>query len=161
MERRPARAISLALLWTASVVAATAVAMTAVGAIGNGIVDPGQAPLSSEEVDARLAAAGAAAPVTGVPSTGAPGPATPAPAVPAPSASDPVTDVVGSPGGTAVARCTAGRVEILSVSPAQGFQVHGSDDPGRVRFESDRGRVEMRIACVDGRPVATVRGDDD
>jgi len=30
-----------------------------------------------------------------------------------------------------------------------------------VRFESERQRVELRLGCADGRPVAEIREDDD
>jgi hypothetical protein len=158
------RTVSVALAWAAALVVATGVGLTAVGSIGSGIVDAGQPPLSAEQVDAQLAAARAAPDPALRPSpTAAPAPAPVPSPVPVPGDPGPTTDVVASEGGTVVARCGAGPVQIVSVSPAQGFRVHGdggSDHPGRVRFESERARIEIQLSCVAGRPVGTVERDD-
>lgn len=148
----PARNVTAALAWLVAAVAATLVGLTAVGAIGSGIVGTAQPQLSPAEVDARLAAAGTTGPAAS---------ATPAATVTVPEPTG-ATDVLASAGGSVVARCSTGGVEVLSATPAQGYRVHdeGGDDPGRVRFESDGRRVELRLACRDGRPVADVRVDD-
>jgi hypothetical protein len=156
---RPARARSAALVvvWLAAAVGALVVGLTAVGAIGSGITGEGLRPLTPAEVDARLAA---------LPST-APGSPGPAPSSSAPPATPPGRAVVvsGAPGGTVVARCDATTPRVVSASPAQGFDVedsghddgHHGDDAGRVRFESDDVRVEVRLSCVEGTPVGDVR----
>lgn len=143
-----ARTAVAALAWLLAVVGATAIGLLAVGAIGDGIVGPGQQPLSPEQVAAQLTATPVPAPAL------SPSPA----ATTAPEAAE----VLGSSGGTVVARCSGGVVQVVSASPAQGFQVHAEsgEDPGRVRFESGRARVELRIACQDGQPVATIRTDE-
>lgn len=61
-------------------------------------------------------------------------------------------------GGTVLAGCAGGRPEVVSATPAQGFRVHTEDDDGgpRVRFRAGGTRVEIRLSCTDGRPVAAV-----
>lgn len=146
------RALTAVLAWAAAVVGSTAIGLTAVGAIGAGIVGAGTAgsgsdPLTAAEVERLLATS---APAAAGPTTLAAGPATTAPVV------------LAGPGGTVVARCTGGAVEVVSASPAQGFRVHdeGAEDAGRVRFESEDTEVEMRLSCLDGQPVSDTRVDD-
>ena len=53
--------------------------------------------------------------------------------------------MIATAGGTVLARCTGGRPEVVSATPAQGFRVQTEDDDGgpRVRFRAgahaDRG----------------------
>ncbi|MFC4947435.1 hypothetical protein [Pseudonocardia sp. GCM10023141] len=147
------RAATAALAWLAAVVVATAIGLLAVSAIGVGIIGPGQRPLDAAEVDRLLAA-----PIT----QPTPAPALPtavSPPTPAPPVAPP--DVLPSRGGTVLARCSAGTVEVVSANPAQGFRVHDEpgEDAGRVRFESGDTRVELRLSCRDGHAVADVRAD--
>ncbi|WP_433290073.1 hypothetical protein ACQPZQ_42200 [Pseudonocardia sp. CA-142604] len=141
----------VALAWAAAVVVATLVGMSAVGAIGTGILGGGQQPLTPAEVDQALAAARSAP----TPPVAAPPPVSPTPPSPA------AADVVASPGGTIVARCTGGVVEIVSASPAQGFRLDDEREGARVKFESEEETVEVRLRCESGRPVGAVRLDDD
>jgi hypothetical protein len=136
--------------WLVAVGVALAVGLTAVGAIGTGLLGPGPQPLTPAEVDARLASAEPAGPAAS-PETGAPVPATPA-ATP---------EVIATAGGTVLARCTGGTAEVVSATPAQGFRVQTEDDDGgpRVRFRAGKTRIEVRLTCVDGRPVADVGTD--
>lgn len=149
------RAVTAALAWAVAVVAATAIGLTAVGAIGAGIVGPGPRPLAADEVDRLLAA-------TTAPQPPAPQPPAPQPGNGAPTTSGPAPDVLAGPGGTVLARCAGGVVEVVSASPAQGFRVHDEDgeDAGRVRFEAEDVEVEMRLSCVDGRAVSQTSVDD-
>jgi hypothetical protein len=147
---RPGTGSALAALaWAAAVVAATAVGMSAVGAIGSGILGAGQEPLTSAEVDRALASA-RAAPL--------PAPAPTSAATPA----DPtgLTEVIPSPGGTVVARCAGGAVEVVSAAPAQGFRLDDEQEHSRVRFESEETDVDVELTCRDGRPVGVVEVDD-
>ena len=59
-------------------------------------------------------------------------------------------------------RCIAGRAEVLSATPAQGFRVQTEDEDGgpRVRFRAGDMRLEVNLRCVDGRPVGDVEVDD-
>ncbi len=149
------RTVTAVLAWLGALVAATAVGLAAVTAIGVEIVGPDRQVLQPAEVDARLAAA-----------PGAPAPPT---AIPAPTAAPPdptpvgTAEVIVSDGGTVVARCAGGAPQVVSASPAQGFRIHDEDDEerGRVRFESDRLEVELRLSCATGRPTAEVRTEVD
>ncbi|MHA6792496.1 hypothetical protein ACVGVM_03095 [Pseudonocardia bannensis] len=171
--RRPGRGrgATLLVLWTLAVVGATLVGMTAVGAIGSGIVGSAQRPLSQAEIDARLAAAPTAGTV--LPGSARP----PEPVTPATSAATTsgttasgttasgTTGVVpAGPAGTVLARCVNGVPSVVAVNPAQGYGArdeHEGGDRPRVRFESDTGRVEVRLGCQDGRPTGELRVDGD
>jgi hypothetical protein len=153
MRSPRARTALVALAWAAAVVVATLVGMSAVGAIGPGILGSGRQPLTPTQVDQALAAARAV-----------PAPAPVAPAAPPspPSVSNAAgADVVTSPGGTIVARCTGNAVEIVSASPAQGFRLDDDREGSRVQFESEDATVEVQLSCQDGRPVGAVAVEDD
>lgn len=153
----PPRALGVVLAWVAAVVGATAIGLTAVGAIGDGIVGTPQRPLTADEVDVLLAA-----PPSGT--AGPPAPSSPPQPVTAPAPAGPAPEVLASPGGTVVARCTDGVPAVVSATPAQGFRVDAEESgehPDRVRFDGDEREVEVRLSCRDGRPVAEVREDGD
>jgi hypothetical protein len=148
--RRRTGLVAGILAWMIVVCAATAVGLTAVGAVGDGIVGAGQRPLTEAEVQARLRTAGA------IP--------------PAPVADGSVRplasvgpEALASRGGTVLAQCPGGVVEVVSVTPAQGFGVRkpDEDDRDKVEFESDEITVELRLSCADGRPVARESIEDD
>lgn len=146
---------ALAVLgWAGTAVAATVVGMSAVGAIGSGILGAGQEPLTPAQVDQALAAA------RSVPAPAPTHGSTPAPASSPPVSADPPTEVVTSPGGTIVARCTGQAVEVVSATPAQGFRLHEEHEGPRVRFRSNEAEVEVDLRCQDGRPVGAVEVDD-
>ncbi|WP_433276381.1 hypothetical protein ACQPZA_34330 [Pseudonocardia xinjiangensis] len=153
------RTALVALAWTAAVVVATLVGMSAVGAIGTGILGRGQQALTPSQVDQALAAARA------VPASAPVAPPSPTdpPFPPSDSAAAAVADVVTSPGGTIVARCTGSAVEIVSASPAQGFRLDDEREGSRMRFESEDTTVAVQLSCQGGRPVGAVevQGDDD
>lgn len=168
-----ARTAGAVLAWLLAAAAATLVGVIAVGAIGSGIVPPSGRLLSPSEVSARLAEpARSAAPTPTTPT--APSPATPSRATPTPGAptstSTPVPTsaaaatprVLGSPGGTVLARCGPA-VEVVSAIPAQGYDlkdIEPHDGRWRVRFEAGRTRVEVMVSCVGGQPRASVGRDD-
>jgi hypothetical protein len=165
-RRRSGRARSAwaLLAWLAAVAGATLAGMVAVGAIGSGIISGGERPLGEAEVSRLLAQP--------TPSTGPTGPAAPtAPTAPAasatsgpgtsalPSAAPGATKVIGSAGGSVIARCAPG-IEVVSATPAQGYRVKDvePEDGGlRVRFESGGTRVELTLTCAAGQPTADVR----
>jgi hypothetical protein len=138
--------------WLAAVAAATVIGITAVNAIGSGIVGAGETPLSPSEVDARLSA------TPSVPTT----PTTTTTAAPPPATSTTSTaHAFPSQGGTVIARCAPDGVEVLSATPAQGYQVssssHEIDDHPSVRFTSGRTEVEVRLRCVGDTPQPEIR----
>lgn len=147
---RRTRTALVALAWAAAVVVATLVAMSAVGAIGTGILGSGQQPLTPSQVDQALAAARAV-----------PGPVPVAPTSPPPVSNAAGADVVASPGGTIVARCTGNAIEIVSASPAQGFRLDDEREGSRMQFESEDTKVEVQLSCQGGRPVGAVEVEDD
>lgn len=146
------RTVTGVLAWLGAVVVATGVGLAAVNAIGVGLVGAAQPVLSPADVEGRLAAAGApsAAPVPTTPPPAGPT-AEPAPAA-APKAFP--TD-----GGTVVARCVDGAVDVVSASPAQGWRIHdeAEQDRGRVRFEAGGSRIELRLSCAGDEPQAQIR----
>jgi hypothetical protein len=142
----------VAFAWAATVVAATLIGMTAVGAIGSGILGAGHEPLTPAQVDQALAAARTAP---------APAPSpTPTAVAPPPTAPDATAEAITSPGGTVIARCTNGVVEVVSATPAQGFRLHDEHEHSRVRFRSEETDVDVELSCRDGRPAGVVDADD-
>lgn len=183
-----ARVIGVGLGWVAAAVVAGFIGLTAIGAVGEGIVGLSTTPLSADEVDRRLAAsasgegqnAASTPPVTSSPTT-APSPtatapvvtpppsATSPPAVPDPPATEPPptqpppaseTRLISTAGGNVLTQCRAASPQIVSATPAQGFQREIDPDEGegeaRVEFESEELRVRVEITCVDGEPSWTV-----
>jgi hypothetical protein len=142
------RTVTGVLAWLGAVVVATGVGLAAVNAIGVGLVGVAQPVLSPSDVEGRLAAAGA--------------PSAAPPAVPVPT-TDPVPAAAPkafpTDGGTVVAVCTDGRVDVVSASPAQGWRIHdeAEQDRGRVRFESGGSRIELRLSCAGDEPQAQIR----
>jgi hypothetical protein len=134
--------------WAAAVGAALVVGLTAVGAVGAGLLGPGPQPLTPAEVDARLASAEPLSPVS---------PPVAPPVVPAAA-----PEVIATAGGTVLARCTGGRPEVVSATPAQGFRVQTEDEDSgpRIRFRAGDTRIEVNLTCADGRPVAAIESDD-
>lgn len=153
MEDRP-RSHRLAVVivgWIGAAALATGVTLAAVSSIGTGIFGSSAGPMDKDAVTAALATATA--------------PATPAPVGPTPRGTPGVEPtVITSPGGTVVAQCSDGLVELLSWSPAQGFRVdsaeRGPDDSADVEFESGDTDVEVEVRCLDGVPDATITVDD-
>jgi hypothetical protein len=150
-RRRRARLTTATVAWLLAVLAATAIGLTAVGAIGAGIVGTGQRPLTPQEVQARLLAASAAA---------RPAPVADRTTAEPPAAAD--AEALTSHGGTVLARCSGAVVEVVSVTPAQGFRVHDqdSDDRDKVELESEEIGYDVRLSCVNGHPVAEETVDD-
>ena len=147
--------------WAAAVGAALVVGLTAVGAVGAGLLGPGPQPLTPAEVDARLASAEPAASVL-APTPVAPAPVEPGSVESGPGESGSAPQVIATAGGTVLARCTGGRPEVVSATPAQGFRVQTEEEDGgpRVRFRAGATRIEVNLTCVEGRPVAAIENDD-
>lgn len=149
------RTAGAVLAWLAAVGVATLAGMLAVGAIGSGIGSQGGQggqPLSQAEVSRRLAASGTTTP----PSTR---PAAPSSVPPASADPQPANKAFPTSGGTVIARCDPG-IRVVSATPAQGYgvkDVEPEDGGLRVRFESGRTRVEVRLTCINGEPQASTR----
>lgn len=147
--------------WLSAAAVATAVTVLAVNAIGASIATQGPQPLTSAQVAQALKAAGPATEV-----------ASPAPSLsPTPSAPGQATGtrVLSTSGGTIVARCSGGRVTLLSWSPAQGYEAddvrRGPATHADLEFKSAGVELEVRVTCQGGSPVASAvpstRGHDD
>lgn len=156
-RRRTARTGIQVGLWVAAAAGALLLGMTAVGSIGTGLGGGGLArPLAAEDIEARLAAQGGpAAPAA---------PAAPAPAAPAPAPRPaPPTVVPAGPAGTVLVRCDGATPRVVSVNPAQGFEVEDDPAAGQVELDGDDVTVAVTLSCADG--VASGRvavlADDD
>ena len=147
--------------WLVAVGAALAVGLSAVGAIGTGLLGPAPQPLTPAEVDARLASTDPAVPGAAATPTAAAGPVGPGPVGPPPVDAAAPPEVIATAGGTVLARCTAGRADVVAATPAQGFRVQTENEDGgpRVRFRAGGTRVEVRLTCANGHPVAAVAAD--
>ena len=120
------RVILVAAAWLLGAAATATAATAAVNALGAGLLGPASQPLSQSEVQRRLSVAaspggpsagtGASPAPTG---TGSAGPAGAGPTASPPGGHD---TVLGTSGGTIVARCAGGRVTLVSWSPAQGYR---------------------------------------
>ncbi|GAB1690495.1 hypothetical protein [Krasilnikovia sp. M28-CT-15] len=183
--------------WFGAAVLAVLIGMGAVRVIGDGLTSEAGRPRSEAEVAQTLAARGVPSALSSVPPTVSPevSSAVETPPRQDPPAADPSVTASAPPrvpvapststgtgaapaptaatrsfrtrGGTVVARCEAGRVEIVAMSPLSGFAVHERDQGPRAQAEGEfRGtadehdRVRVRVTCTAGRPVLTERSDD-
>jgi hypothetical protein len=150
--RRRARRAGAILAWLAVAALATFASSLAVGAIGSGIVPQAEQPLGRDEVDRRLAEF--------TPTTSTPPPIdTTTSTTSEPPRALPEPEVIGSQGGTVLARCTPA-VEVVSALPAQGYgvkDIEPEDGGRRVRFESGRTRVEVTVTCPGGQLRSSTR----
>jgi hypothetical protein len=144
------------LLWLVAAAAATAVGMTAVSAIGTDIFGAGGTPLSESEVDDQLASRTTPPPTTTTTTT-----TTPPPSSTTPPAGKEKT--VSTQGGTVIARCVPGGVDVLQAVPAQGFRVDSDDDDvddhPSVKFQAGDREIEVRFRCVNGVPQPEIEND--
>jgi cytoskeletal protein RodZ len=175
-KARSVRMTAGMVLWLAAAAAATAAGLFAVGAIGTDIFGASaQEPLSQSEVDEQLAESGRQSEPPGSSTSAAPtsSPTTPSTSTPTRTTSaSPTTrttnpapppakpSVVHSAGGTVLARCAPGGVEVLGATPAQGFQVEsdddGIDDHPKITFVTGEREIEVRLRCTGGRVTHTV-----
>jgi hypothetical protein len=154
------------VLWLVAAAAATTVGLVAVSAIGTDIFGAGaQRPLTQSEVDEQLSRT----------TTPTPPPSSTAPTTTTTSTTTSVTTSVTPPpgrttlvrsdGGTVLARCVAGGVEVVSYTPAQGFQAEPDDDDvddhPKVTFVSGEREIEVRLRCAgDGTITHTIEEND-
>jgi serine/threonine-protein kinase len=73
--------------------------------------------------------------------------------------------VVHSPGGTVLARCAPGGVEVQGATPAQGFGVESDDDGAvddhpKITFVDGEREIEVRLRCTGGKVSHTVEEKD-
>ena len=145
-----ARRLIITAGWLAAAVLAVLVGLLAVTLIGDGLTSPIARPMSQGEVARELAAQPSSPP------SASPSPA----ATPRPSA-EPLSK--RTRGGTVIARCDGGTPVIVSMTPAQGFEVHERDgDEGEFRSTSDNhDRVKIDVSCAgSGKPTVSARDED-
>lgn len=149
MNRR-ARSLLAVGGWLAAAAAATTVGVIAIGTADSGIVGAASVPLTQDQVASALAGS------SPLPS---PQPATSTPA------GTGVTRALTTPGGTIIARCTAGRATLLSWSPAQGYEaddIHRGPAPAAtMKFKSGNAEIHITISCPGGIPTAHTQAETD
>lgn len=153
-----ARRLIILAGWLAAAVLAVLVGLLAITLIGGGLTSPIARPLSHSEVDRELAARPDQAP----PATSPTPSASVSPSASTSAGSGPVS--TRTRGGTVIARCVAGQPRVVSMTPAQGYEVHErGDDEGEFRGVSDNhDRVKLDLSCgADGRPVVAVTEERD
>lgn len=144
--RRHARSLLAVVGWLAAAGAATTIGVVAVGAIGSSIAGTTISPLSQQQVDRALALSSQTA--------------SRQPTVTSPTSPGGVTRAIGTPGGTIIARCLAGKATLMSWSPAQGYEggeIHrGPAVTAAVTFETNDTGIRVRIDCSAGVPTARI-----
>ncbi|WP_433794656.1 hypothetical protein [Actinoplanes sp. CA-252034] len=136
----------IVLGWIVAAFLAVMVGVVGIGLVGSGLLTSRQgAAVSEDEVRQALE------------ETSAEPPASPS-AAPSRSPAQSPPRSFPTEGGTVVAEC--GR--ILSMSPAQGFEVHEQDDDeGEFRAVRGRDRVKVELTgCDQGTPRLRIRLDD-
>jgi hypothetical protein len=135
----------IALGWIVAVFLAVLVGVVGIGLVGSGLLTsrPGE-PVSEDEVRRALEELGE--------------PSASAAATPVPSATSAAARSVPTEGGIVVADCR----RILSLSPAQGYEVHDQqDDEGEFRAVGGDRKVEVELTgCDRGMPRIEVIVDD-
>jgi hypothetical protein len=163
--------------WLAGAVASVSVGILALSQIDDGFGGAGVQPLNPDVV--ITVAAGRPSVDPTVPSGGKPHPSggktdpSPAKSQASPAATGPAADepdahpadtdnterVLTSPGGSLVARCSAGRAYLASWSPAQGYRAEevrrGPAEEASLIFEGPQRNV-VTIRCVAGVPQASI-----
>lgn len=139
--------------WILAAAAAIAIGILAVSAIGSGITGTGTQPLTLGQVKQQLGTQAAT-----------PNPTTRSSAAQSPNPTGTTTaaarKVIGSMGGSVVARCINGQAELLSWSPAQGYQVddlrRGPGPSAGIQFESDSLEINIQVSCAAGVPTGHI-----
>jgi hypothetical protein len=150
--------------WLGAAMLALSIGLAATNVIGDDLSTASSVPLSGAEVEKRLGAVPTST-SAGTATASAPASA-PASASASAAASTPaaIRKTFPTRGGTVIARCTGARVEIVGMSPAQGWAVHEQDSGPRTDAEAefrgtadDHQRVKVDVRCSDGTPVIEVR----
>lgn len=161
------RSSLLAVLGWLAVAAGTTVTSTwAISLLGEGLSQRVVSPMSEQQVAAALAGAASAGPAPPPSATPAPSPS--GTRVPSPSgtpAEGGGERVFTTAGGSVVARCDGGLAVLRSWSPAQGYAVddvdRGPAETASLEFESDTGKVKVRITCRSGLPDLSTEREDE
>lgn len=142
--------------WLVAAVVAVGAGIAAINVLGQGLAGPSARPMTSLEIERALATAQGASPVPATPTGPAASPsASPSP-TPSPTGAKPRGQRFSSRGGSGIAYCHGGRVELGWWTAAQGFEVEDVDKgPARhakLKFEADDAEIEVELSCTaDGR----------
>ncbi|GAB1820341.1 hypothetical protein [Herbidospora sp. RD11066] len=133
--------------WLVAALAATVAGLVVIGSFGGAFRGPGDQALSAEAVRRELALP--PPPVTSM--------------TPRPSAAATASRVESTEGGTLVVSCTAGRAQLTSWTPAQGWQTDDVE-PGpagrtKVKFESGDREIEIETHCEGDVPRSVIEND--
>jgi hypothetical protein len=152
--------------WLGAAVFALSVGLAAISAIGNELTSSSGAPITEAQAQDRLAAAQTAAP----PSGPAVSPSTRPSATAGRPRPEGVSTTFPTRAGTVVVTCVGSRVEIVGMSPVQGWAVHerdtgpqaDGDAEGEFRSSSDnKDRVKVGARCAAGKPTLDVPNERD
>ncbi|RNL85699.1 hypothetical protein EFW17_06925 [Halostreptopolyspora alba] len=171
--------------WVAAAAVAVAASVAAVSVARGGLLSHPAQPMTDQEVQEELAEGPppASPTPTGDPADGGgneSGDGSPSPATShSPTGAQPsgqlgsVPDdadsgeneaVFPSDGGTVLARCADGVVELVWWVAEQGYSIDdvtpGPAPEAEVEFEGGGGEFELSVSCADGEPHASVEGDD-
>jgi hypothetical protein len=141
--------------WLGAAALAVLVGLGAIGVIGAGLTAPETRPLSAAEVEEALARQ-------------QPAPTQPSTKPSATQSAEQQARTFRTRGGTVVGRCAGSRPEVVSMSPAQGFELHEQDRglqeddaEGEFRNLGDPGdAVPFEIVCAGGLPSLVPDTDD-
>ncbi|MDA8371621.1 MAG: hypothetical protein M0026_17395 [Nocardiopsaceae bacterium] len=170
--------------WVAAAAVAVTASVAAVGVAQGGLLSHPAQPMSEEDVSKELAKAPAASGESAAPSAGVEGSTEPSaePSAPAEQPTghlDAVPEdadaggkadssgesetVFPSDGGTVLARCADGLVELVWWAPEQGYQTgdvaQGPAEYAEVEFEGGEQEYEYSLTCADGQPQASIEAD--
>jgi hypothetical protein len=156
--------------WLSAAALAIAMGLAAISVLGAGLTSSDNRPRTESEVADLLAAVSPAASTEPSASTGTP-------ASTGPSASTGIgsrgpagaVKTFPTPGGTIIARCAGGLVQVVSMSPAQGYAVHdGVSREAHAAAEAefrgvadDHDRVKARLRCAADVPSMSLSVRDD
>jgi hypothetical protein len=152
--------------WLGAAALATVMGLAAIGVIGAGLTSSDIRPRTQSEVADLLAAA---SPSTSAEPAGPAGASSPEPAGSVGTGAARVVKTFATPGGTVTARCAGGLVQVVSMSPAQGYAVHdGVTRDLRAVAEAefrgvadDHDRVKARLRCASDVPSMSLSVRDD
>jgi hypothetical protein len=132
--------------WIVAAILAVLVGIVGIGVVGAGLTSRQGAPVSQDDVIRALGESSSPTPEISEKSG-------------EPSAGSPEAQAKQTRGGTVLISCE----RIISMAPAQGFQVHEqSENEGEFRGISDNhDRVKVELTCTNGQPDLRIRDEGD
>ncbi|MDA1361504.1 hypothetical protein O1R50_17890 [Glycomyces luteolus] len=147
--------------WVAAAVVAVGAGIGAVALAQGGTLAPPTEPMSEDSVQAQLDSIGTATPSESPT-------ATDDESSPSSEQTTAGEEIIATDGGTVIARCNGTEVELVSVSPAQGWRTVGVDAGpaataafGFTDDDDDDDGLHYKVTCADGVPAAALQNTDD